>query len=952
MNIAPIDSMRIVFLSLWILVHSGAPAQAQEQFWGQPFGGPQRTSSVEMPGVMSQPELVWSLQFDEIMAGPVSWADAVFVVAIRDGDLGLFMLQAATGETLDLVPIRAEGPFWLGVRQQNLVVVAADKLLRYRYKKDDLGNAKVVRGEFRPMGLITDDLFVTRALNRDAVIFDLDRMRELHRTVFGESEFCYSDGQLITVGSPVTDRAALGSVRLYLAECQLQGRKLSFPKRPLHGSHAITRAGAPVVETLVPVVFLNRGEDLCVIVRVPSGLGRSAGADQTWTSFPLDRALSEIEGQAAWHERGMFGVDTKGRVMIERPDSSDARLMETDEIPEGAMSGAASRAGDVLYVQNWAFDLGTDQVLWKLDGPKPDQALVPLPDRRFLARYADSTLRCFGESEAVETVVTIEELHADFLAETAAMPATCIGDGPAVILLDGTRVPGELVGESEEHFTVRHAERESHIPRALVAAIEREGRIESFDGGSALIQAWSRFVQQQFVSTLDDCFQAFAKLRLADDCTRLIAEARQIGVTEQALAKWADRLARIRPVTETRTGYGKRAYEAESETRLALLQQALEVAQLCTDSGLGISGGAVLALERSRDSNAEAWQQLDVKVLDHSFPRQELGEDVALWLDWCAELAEINASFISPEDAIRASWSGSRWENALAIRAPRAVIVTEVHDVQVVGPAVRVVERALRVLEHQFGEMLRPASEHPVEIRVFASQQALLEAQEGETRTLSDWVVGYSGEADGVIRVCAIGDSLEERAVELNTLVCGLVTRAYLERIWPQESASRKLDHVRGVWAARGLGQLIRIQSLDIMRGDLKMDSFRYPQFDMLCQIARTRLPYRISGFFDASSEQFLAIDPGETVGMRVRTSPDIFPDNAQRAFTRQSAGLVYFFMHRCKRSGKDRLLEYLMLYGRGETPEEGWKFFGYETAEELDLEFQNFLLELDGRFN
>lgn len=926
-------------------------AQSQEPFWGQPFAGPERTSAVELPGVRSQPEEAWSRKFGEILAGPVNWASAIFVVVDDENGVELQLLNSATGETHDSVPVRAEGPYWLGVRDQTLIVVGADKILRYRVSQDEIGNAKVVRGEFRAMGLITDDFFFTRAQDREALIFDVDRMRELERTTFGESDFCYAQGQLLSVGSPITDRGALGSVRLYLAECRLNGRKLEFPERPLIGSKVITRSGAPVVDALIPVHFPNQDEDLSVLVRVPSGLGKSATGQFTWTSFPMTRAISELESQAAWHERGMFGLDSEGCVMVERPDHSDARLLEKDQLPEGAMHGSPSRAGDVLYLQNWAFDLRSDEALWVLEGAQPSHALVPLPERRFVARYMDHHLRCFGESEPLDAFASTEDIHADFLREAAARSTSRIGDGQGVILIQGTRIAGEFVRDHDAYVVLRGEQGEELVPRVLIAAMDHGDKIEVLDGGRALPQAWSRYANDQYVEVFEEAFGAFAKLRLSDECTRLITEARSRGVAEERLKEWMDRVGRLRPNTQDRPGFGKQAFSTEAEARGELLGHALALATLCVEAGYPIHAGAILANERKHAGDSEAWNALGLSVLDPSFLSTELGEDVDLWLDWCAELADIEASFVHADDEIRASWKNSRWEDALAIRSPRAVIVCELREVSLVGPAIRTIERSLRVLEEQFGKMKMSTSTSPVEVRLFKSKNALHLAQEDQKLKLKDWVVGYTGETDGVVRLCSTAEDPTRRSSELNALLCGLVTGAYLDRWWQPEGPKKNLDQVRGIWAARGLGHLLRIQASEIMHGQSKLDAFRNPEMDMLCQIARGRLPYRISSFFDASMEQFMAIDPGDTVGMRVRVSSEIFPDNAQRAFTRQSAGLVYFFLHGCKRAGKKELIAYLDHYGRGETAPEGWKFFGYESAEELDREFQSYLMSLDSRF-
>lgn len=100
--------------------------------------------------------------------------------------------------------------------------------------------------------------------------------------------------------------------------------------------------------------------------------------------------------------------------------------------------------------------------------------------------------------------------------------------------------------------------KEELIPRVLVAAIERDGRVEVFDGGRAVQTAWTRYATAQFVPRMDEAFRDFAKLRLVDECRRLIGEARARGVDEAPLEDWVVRAGRVRPTSEQRAGAGQR----------------------------------------------------------------------------------------------------------------------------------------------------------------------------------------------------------------------------------------------------------------------------------------------------------------------------------------------------------------------------------------------------------
>lgn len=338
-------------------------------------------------------------------------------------------------------------------------------------------------------------------------------------------------------------------------------------------------------------------------------------------------------------------------------------------------------------------------------------------------------------------------------------------------------------------------------------------------------------------------------------------------------------------------------------------------------------------------------------MLAASFPSSELGEGVDPWLDGCAELGDIEANFLPLDHPIREGWKGTRWEGQLAIQAPRAVIVSELHEVELVGPAIRVVERTLRLLEEQIGEMESWAREHPFEIRLFASREAMFEANEDPVREVPVWAAACQGESDNILRISLSEDDSTQRSTSLNHLMCSQVAFSYLECMFPQGSAKQKRARAHGVWVTRGIVGWASSRVNEILQGKTDLEQFRYPEVGMLCQIARERVRYQIESFFDATAEQFMAIDPGQPVGMRVRDSSRIYTDDALRAFSRQSAGLVYFSLYGGKRAGKKELMEYLKLYGDSETPTDGWTHFGYASAGELEREFQDFPLDLDRRF-
>src|SRR4029079_16402241 len=83
-------------------------------------------------------------------------------------------------------------------------------------------------------------------------------------------------------------------------------------------------------------------------------------------------------------------------VLFDFEKSTYLPLIQKAELPKGALAGAPSIARDVLYLGNWAVELGSRCVLWCLDTLAAVGPLIPSGDEAFVATTADGTLVGYG----------------------------------------------------------------------------------------------------------------------------------------------------------------------------------------------------------------------------------------------------------------------------------------------------------------------------------------------------------------------------------------------------------------------------------------------------------------------------------------------------------------------------------------------------------------------------
>ena len=236
-----------------------------------------------------------------------------------------------------------------------------------------------------------------------------------------------------------------------------------------------------------------------------------------------------------------------------------------------------------------------------------------------------------------------------------------------------------------------------------------------------------------------------------------------------------------------------------------------------------------------------------------------------------------------------------------------------------------------------------------LEVRIHKDRKSYL-AEQGSTGKAPEWSAGYFSPAEGISRFYVERNSSKDGApdlAELGRVLTHELTHHYMEVRWMHHASGGG----PGYWVIEGMATFVENQAVQMDRRGLSFNDDTVPNLDAMSQIQKA-FPERIfkmerfvdmsHGDFDPLSNEFLG-------RVKLRNTFDEKGFTERGLWYDQAGALCYFFLFKRGEDGRKNFVDYVRLHYRGNAPRPGWRFLGYENAEDLDKEFGDFLRSLRG---
>ena len=934
--------------------------------WSQARGNSSRSAAATFEPILVDPVEAWKQPLPgAAIAEPVTWGGTIFAAAADGKGRRLFAFRATTGDALGNKDLGSGGRVGLASWQSVCIVGESDRIRGWPHQGDKFASNWTVKGKFSaPPCVYRGALFACDG--DELVCLDARTGKKLAK-------------------APVASAADLGMAPETKASKSV----------PVGGMVAVIEeegvAYAVSIATLDTVVLLNktRVDDLAtgkpqLRYTATTVIGSLAVAPTENVRWSLHLARMEGEkGSGAWIVQGAefqeggsgryvpdsakaasmnivtpvavhagvaYGFTKGGELVARGLDGSGDPLVAAGSLPPGARVGPATVARGILYFGNWAVDVTNRRVLWCCAAAEPATASVPAGDRRIVFATAKNELVCLADAALAPSPG-----GGDATADAPAGPPPAFpGDADGVLLTDGRFVEGDFQ-RSGDAVTVKPASGDSFdVPRSEIVVAQRGGEVDIAGDENDAYRVWRSAVRGQYVEALLALFAEELRSFQIDDCRRLIAAAREQGLSE-ARAQALDRQLTGKTNRPAPTARVKALKEQEVAARESAAQAYVTGCAWCDKRDMPSAATLLILVAGSFCGVIDSALEAKVQALvPEAFPWATAKDASAKWLTWAKELLPSGAEFLSKTDPAWERVKTAPWtEGTIGFRTRNLLLFCRDSDVAVVAPCLRNGEGAVRGVQALLneGRQEHVGGDHDrLEVRIHRNREDYLK-EETPSGTALPWSAGYFSPRECVSRFYVSRDAESEHplARNLQTTLAHELTHHYIHQRWMGRLSRDGAGP--GYWVVEGIAVFVEDQSVEIDRRGIAFDDPTVESLDAMAQAEGQNGLFPCGRLVEMTNDQFHKDLQSEGARIKVRLQHR-FDDvwlSERGLYYQQAGALVFFLLNGRGPDGRQALVDYMRSYYRGGAPSSGWNALGFSSAEELDAEFKKFLRGIRG---
>ncbi|MEM1448361.1 MAG: hypothetical protein AAF957_13225 [Planctomycetota bacterium] len=941
----------LVALTLALLV---APGEARD--WSEPGGGPLNRSAVaDVEAPRTAPVERWRVSFDVLLSEPVVESDFVYVTGRRKKTRRLYAIAADTGEEVAAAKLKVEAPYRVSALGSTIVVVGKGAMEVFERRKNRLKRTRTIQGRFESAATLLPGLAIVTGGGAVRVL-DLRS---------GDEVFRHESVAL----KPVAIEREPGVADLYFTK-RREGKQSPQTLYQFRLTGVGTRKPAAVDidqsilspaltgESQTPrLVHIDRGHVDRFLVAMEMPVKLMGGGELPFFFWPTESsaALPAMVASPVVWGNVVYGRSRDGMLVQQEIGDVGRGLLEAAERPAGAVDGPITCANGVLLLGNYALDIETRRILWTAPDLKFDGRLVPAVDGVVVFHDGEGSL------VAAEGSGPSAGAGADATSLAAAIEPTLPGTGDAVVLVDGTRIPGRLETGEDGAARVVAADGAAPIPVVgKVCAVETESGVEVVGDPYGLAIAARLAIELELARALCPLIERGARSGLVAEARALLDEARERGLPDAEARELELRLSgkkesvagnRDRQLAAVRRGVEKARVEA--------LDRAVTVVTWLADAGLALEASDVLSRsifiwpgDGLPPAAFERLEPIAKDLIPSRFPWRGERDAWKRWLIWAPEIAPAGARFLAKDEMPDLGPASSMWRRGtIALRTDNVVLLSRTDDPALVGPCLRHAEAAIRTLDEV---LVNPpeGDEAPLEIRIHRSRADYLAEDLGEGNRANEWSLGFYSPALRASRFHAPEEDLSLHAGRaLHEVVAHEVTHQYIAERWRAlGKRAMRSPATRGFWLVEGFARFIEDQALEMGRRGNRLDDATVQSVEAASVLAKQDQLLPFESFFEAQQAAFLKLPEEEVARVRLRTTLVTLAYSAKSLYYEQAGALVFFLYNRRGPEGPERFREVLRDHYRSTTRAGAWEKLGFETVEALEKAFLGFLADPSAR--
>ncbi len=919
------------------------PSGPDTRFWNQPRGNPEGTAVLPVEAVKNQPSEAWRIDFDELLAEPVSWGGVVFAAGRRGRERLLVAIQTRDGATLASAKLGSGGRLRLAVWSGTVITIDEEGLETFTYRRGSLKLKKRVKGTFPGDPCVTQGLLFL-ADGKQISVIDVETLKVLAaREAGGGRPAVIPDetgGLLIsTYGAGAKTNYEGQYLKLYVTALRGLGTKTIelrsdriYTGGLLHERHTRETWGYVALVEKVSRAEVKWFIDTHRPLRGPRGevhYGDITDLD--------DEHISPIATPTAIWKGVAYGFSEEGELIRFHSDGATEIVVTKADLPPGARPGPATGASGVLYLGNWAVEAESGRVLWSrkdLDALTP---LLPVEDGRLVygtktgdvVGLADSGLAAGGAASATP------ETGSPGLS-SALRPDRL----PGAILADGRVVLGATSWLPEGRVAVEAADGRKEFEASEIAFAETAARDRRRGDEYPVYAAWRSALYPEVAAMLEELARGAAGERFVREGERLLQEARTYELPAE----------RVRALEELLSGKAenrdanapaklKKKAEEERAARANATQGFRQAASWCAERGL--TGAATVLLARAQKLQPdEATLAQAAGLVPASFPWKGAADASARWMTWAEECLPAGAEFVPKTDPAWQGKQGAWQERAIALRTRNLLFFSLETDPNVIGTCLRKGEGTLRALE-EILQLAAPGGDpERLEVQLFDGRESFLEvAKERE----AEWAAGFFSPEEKLSRFYVPRGSGEDPLErELHGVMAHELVHHFLEVRWLAGEADHQLREP-GFWVVEGFARFVQDQFLELGRPGRRFDDPTVSSVDLCVQIEKQDKLIPLARLILLDHEDFGQLGRDFALEVQLRYTLGKAWLSETNVFYEQAGTLAFFLMNRDE-AGRKALIDYMRAYYQGELDGNGWKRLGWASLAALEADFRAFV--------
>jgi hypothetical protein len=932
------------------LPRGGAPLPTE---WNQPHGNAASTAFVDVAPLKVPPTERWRIATEKLLAGPIVSLNHV-LVAVREGKLRkLVALDPTTGAVVahhvlegsgDVVGIAASG---------RLVAVVEPAVTRtFRLTGEEFKFERTMSGTFAGEPTLVDQtLLVAGKDGRGLYLLDLSAGRAdlVEPNHFGRaSEFDVGGKPAIFHLDSNDDFASYQVERETTAR---SGSRVTLESPARIGGGLLVKGQGPLSRSVLVSADADDAGSWYAWVGSPSASTNSASraAEITFQTPPAAR------------EKRLFGVNAKGTLIELRSDRrAYLPLIATSLLPKGARIGPPSIARDVLYVGNFAIEIGSKRLLWCVETLETSGPTVPSGDEMVVVTTPAGELVGYGNgpppapAEGAPALAPAAKGTKPGRGEKAAAPPPAFampGSKPGLIRSDGLFVAGSVSALDAGRWRVEPEGGEAKEYDADAVAL-----VDAGDGGKLLgdelplYRACLAAVKAEHVEVLVGQVPPWRELKFYEECRRLIDEAKRCGLSAERVDELNESIVGRKSTTAGNADVQKRhLLEVETAAREKTAKSVEAAAAWCAARGAKVAATALL----QRRLDFLPGRPVDPATIEPWLPEYlpfgaDKAEQAKAWGTWAEELLPSGARFVRADEALAKRLAKTPFATKSALlRTNHVLIVTRELDPKVIGPCLVRGEAAFRALKRLLGPCR--SGEKPdelLEVRLYPTRADYLADASGGFEP-PKWSVGVYSPKERVSRFYARMESDAEDPLgrSLHLVMAHELTHHYVDRCWDPSGDPHK---VAGFWMVEGFAEFVAEQAVEVGRLGDAFDDATVLSLDLSAAVARVDKLLPLELLLALDKKKFDTELEGKSAYLvQARHTLRRTVLDRRGVFYVESAALTFFVMNRFGEKGRAAYIDWFAKLERGEAVAEPWKELGFSDRDDFEMAFRHFLGEL-----